>query len=158
MVRHVGCFCRACCLSCADAAAHWAPFQANAVRYIATLPKPWTDDTQQLVAFFFGVVSHYIADINWHGLAEVPHGYGFIETLGIMDFNCTGDLCGVAHSAGVCACVRVCARARVCVCVCVCVCVRVCVFVCVCVLLCCCVAVVAPPSASVRVLTCIVWL
>jgi hypothetical protein len=112
-----------CCLSCTDAAAHWAPFQANAVRYIATLPKPWTDDTQQLVAFFFGVVSHYIADINWHGLAEVPHGYGFIETLGIMDFNCTGNLCGVAHSAGVCACVRVCVCACVCMCVYVCVCV-----------------------------------
>lgn len=38
--------------------------------------------TQQLVAFMHGVVSHYIADINWHGLLNVPSGYGFIETLG----------------------------------------------------------------------------
>jgi hypothetical protein len=37
--------------------------------------------------------------VNWHGLVQVPHGYGFIQTLGIQDFNCTGDLCQVAHSA-----------------------------------------------------------
>ena len=37
--------------------AHWSPFQAAAVQYIDSLPKPWTNSTEQLVAFFFGVVS-----------------------------------------------------------------------------------------------------
>jgi hypothetical protein len=46
-----------------------------------------------------GVTSHYIADINWHGLATVPAGYGFIQSLGEQDFNCNGDLCSVAHTA-----------------------------------------------------------
>ena len=37
--------------------AHWSPFQAAAVTYIHSLPKPWTNSTEALVAFFFGVVS-----------------------------------------------------------------------------------------------------
>lgn len=46
----------------------------------------------------FGVVSHYIADISWHGLAQTPYNYGMIETMGGIDFNCTG-LCSTAHTA-----------------------------------------------------------
>ena len=83
----------------AGEAAHWTPWQADAVKYIRAQPTPWTPATEQLVAFVFGVVSHYIADISWHGLAESPSGYGFIETLGLSDFNCTGNLCSVAHTA-----------------------------------------------------------
>jgi hypothetical protein len=48
----------------------------------------------------FGVTSHYITDINWHGLEVIPSGEGLIRTMGYADFNCTdGDLCSVAHSA-----------------------------------------------------------
>ena len=47
-----------------------------------------------------GVTSHYITDINWHGLEVIPAGEGIIRTMGYMDFNCTdGDLCSIAHSA-----------------------------------------------------------
>ena len=47
-----------------------------------------------------GVTSHYIADINWHGLESVPSGEGLIRTMGYADFNCTsGDLCQAAHTA-----------------------------------------------------------
>lgn len=41
--------------------AHWAPFQANASNYIRSKPKPWDEDTEKLVVFMMGVVSHYIA-------------------------------------------------------------------------------------------------
>ena len=47
-----------------------------------------------------GVTSHYIADINWHGLSQVPTGQGFLRTLGAQNYNCTGDLCSIAHSEG----------------------------------------------------------
>jgi hypothetical protein len=56
--------------------AHWSPFQAAAVQYIQSLPTPWTNSTEALVAFFFGVVSHYIADIKcvgwWGGVVWGP--------------------------------------------------------------------------------------
>ena len=55
------------------------------------------EDGPGLVAFFLGVVSHYIADLNWHGLEVVPDGEGLIRQMGIADFNCTGDLCDTAH-------------------------------------------------------------
>lgn len=47
----------------------------------------------------FGVTSHYIGDMNWHGLAQSPSGYGFIQTLGMQNFGCNGNLCQVAHSS-----------------------------------------------------------
>ena len=47
-----------------------------------------------------GVTSHYITDINWHGLEVIPDGEGIIRTMGYADFNCTdGSLCSVAHTA-----------------------------------------------------------
>lgn len=46
-----------------------------------------------------GMVSHYVADVTWHGLSWTPHGYGLIETLGSQNFGCDGNLCSVAHTA-----------------------------------------------------------
>lgn len=97
--------------------AHWTPFQIASVDYIRKTYPTWATDGRDsdgagLVAFTFGVTSHYITDINWHGLEVIPSGEGLIRTMGIKflfpdltllgyaDFNCTdGDLCGVAHSA-----------------------------------------------------------
>ena len=87
----------------AGEAAHWPPFHAAAAQYIRShKSSPWDNSTERLVAFMFGVVSHYIADQNWHGLVEVDDacdGYGFIQTLGTQNFACRGELCSVAHSA-----------------------------------------------------------
>ena len=51
------------------------------------------------MAFFNGVVSHYIADENWHGLCAGCDGKGFIKEIGYTDYTCTGDLCSNAHTA-----------------------------------------------------------
>lgn len=32
------------------------------------------------------------APVNWHGMVQVPSGYGMIETIGGVDFNCTGGI------------------------------------------------------------------
>ncbi len=53
--------------------AHWSPFQMAAADYIRETYPTWAEDGRQnngagLVAFMMGVVSHYIADMNWHGL------------------------------------------------------------------------------------------
>ena len=78
---------------------HWAPFQAIAAKYIReTYPTPRNASGEQLVAFLAGVVSHYMADISWHGLAETTGGYGFIQTIGALDFNDTGYLISSAHT------------------------------------------------------------
>lgn len=92
--------------------AHWTPFQAAAVRYIRTKPtvrlknilffnrlcKPWDEATEKLVVFLAGIVSHYVADISWHGMKNTPFGYGFIQTLGEQNYKCHGELCDVAHT------------------------------------------------------------
>jgi hypothetical protein len=78
---------------------HWSPFQAVAVKYVLqAYPSPRNASGQSLVAFLAGVASHYMADISWHGLAETPHGYGLIETIGGLDFNTTGELASDAHT------------------------------------------------------------
>jgi len=46
-----------------------------------------------------GVVSHYIADENWHGLCSGCANKGLIKEIGYSDFSCTGDLCGSAHTS-----------------------------------------------------------
>ena len=110
--------------------AHWTPFQIAAagkyndliywlsftclvstfhlyvlLDYIRATYPNWESETRDqngpgLVAFMLGVVSHYIADMNWHGLETIPSGEGLIRTMGFADFNCTdGDLCQIAHSA-----------------------------------------------------------
>ena len=35
----------------------------------------------RLAVFMLGVTSHYIADINWHGLAQVPFSQGFLRNM-----------------------------------------------------------------------------
>lgn len=41
---------------------HWSYFQGFAAQYIRSqYPQPWSPQAQKLAAFFFGVVSHYIA-------------------------------------------------------------------------------------------------
>ena len=81
------------------------PFQVAAVDYIREVYPNWESEGRNgpgagLVAFMLGVTSHYITDINWHGLEVIPAGEGIIRTMGYMDFNCTdGDLCSIAHSA-----------------------------------------------------------
>lgn len=85
--------------------AHWTPFQIASVNYIRDKYPDWSEqprsnDGPGLVAFTMGITSHYIADINWHGLEVIPSGEGMIRTMGYADFNCThGDLCSIAHSA-----------------------------------------------------------
>ena len=32
--------------------------------------------------------------VDWHGMVQMPIGYGMIETIGGLDFNCTGGLGG----------------------------------------------------------------
>ena len=51
------------------------------------------------MAFFNGVVSHYIADENWHGLCAGCDNKGLIKQIGYSEFDCTGDLCWDAHHA-----------------------------------------------------------
>jgi hypothetical protein len=84
---------------------HWEPFQRVAVEYVLEkYPKPWSEDVSKLVSFLFGIGSHSVADMNWHGLSEAsprwvfPGGLGFIETMGGLEFNCNGTLCEPAHS------------------------------------------------------------
>jgi hypothetical protein len=83
--------------------AHWEPFQQHAASYIRETYPDWaadrTGDGAGLVAFFNGVVSHYIADENWHGLCEGCTNKGLIKQIGYSDFTCTGDLCSNAHTA-----------------------------------------------------------
>jgi hypothetical protein len=78
---------------------HWSPFQAQAAKYIReAYPAPRNASGDALVAFLAGVVSHYMADISWHGLAETPGGYGLIEHIGALDFNGTGGLDSAPHT------------------------------------------------------------
>lgn len=88
--------------------AHWRPWQKHFVDHIsATYPnRSWIGDDhgEKLVTFLFGAVSHYKADLNWHGLrdawpVEVPTPPGLIEQVGLVDFGCLGDLCSSAHTA-----------------------------------------------------------
>ena len=75
---------------------HWPLFHSAAANYIRA---NWTmtdimneERPQRLVAFLMGMVSHYITDLNWHGLDVVAAPQGFIEQLGTSNFNCSGDL------------------------------------------------------------------
>jgi hypothetical protein len=56
--------------------AHWTPFQIESVNYIRDKYPNWAYDGRDsdgagLVAFILGVTSHYITDINWHGLGTL---------------------------------------------------------------------------------------
>ena len=46
----------------------------------------WDEPTEKLAVFIFGVASHQIADVVWHGgLTGVPEG--FISSMGFADFH-----------------------------------------------------------------------
>jgi len=61
--------------------AHWPPFMEAFAQYIHdTYPKPWDEETEKLVAFFCGVISHNSADVDWHsgsGLIGIMHHLEF---------------------------------------------------------------------------------
>uniref|UniRef100_A0A5F8G8I1 Phosphatidylinositol-glycan-specific phospholipase D n=1 Tax=Monodelphis domestica TaxID=13616 RepID=A0A5F8G8I1_MONDO len=64
---------------------HWTPFLNASIHYIReTYPFPWDKDTEKLVAFLFGIVSHMVADVSWHSLGIEQ---GFLRTMGEIDFH-----------------------------------------------------------------------
>lgn len=74
---------------------HWAPFLNATVRYIRKkYPKPWDQETEKLVAFTLGFVSHQVADVTWHSLGI---DQGFLTTMG--DVNFFGSF-PAAHNVG----------------------------------------------------------
>ena len=96
-----GCRCLLCgryaCGSDHDAgeAAHWPPWQATAVNYTRTLPDfvagNLTQDTEEFMAFIFGVSIHYIADEMWEGLNDqLWNGQGFVRVMAAANLNSTG--------------------------------------------------------------------
>lgn len=61
--------------SCIKIVPSQTPFQLAAVDYIREKYPTWATDGRDsagagLVAFMLGVTSHYISDMNWHGLGE----------------------------------------------------------------------------------------
>ena len=73
---------------------HWGEYVKVAFDYVNTAyPPPWDEETEKLVAFLFGIISHQVlvkcssqltlfkvADINWHSLQGLHDG--FLEVLG----------------------------------------------------------------------------
>ena len=79
----------------AGEAAHWPPWQATAVNYTRTFPDfaagNLTGDTEEFMAFVFGVSVHYIADELWEGLnGQLGNGQGFVRVLSAANLNGTG--------------------------------------------------------------------
>jgi len=73
--------------------AHWPPFlEAMALYLREQCPRPWGEEDRRRIAFFLGVVSHSVADIDWHGLDGVREG--FIDVMSRQEFH--GDW-GAAH-------------------------------------------------------------
>ncbi|KAJ1968963.1 hypothetical protein IWQ62_000926 [Dispira parvispora] len=67
-------------------AAHWAGFIRAAVSYIRMNSRTFSDKRRKkLIAFMFGVVSHDIADILWHGLNNKEEGFIRAISFGSMD-------------------------------------------------------------------------
>ena len=56
--------------------------------------KPFLQETEKLVAFTFGFVSHQVADVTWHSLGI---DQGFLTTM--ADVNFYGSF-SAAHSVG----------------------------------------------------------
>ncbi|XP_067930242.1 phosphatidylinositol-glycan-specific phospholipase D-like isoform X2 [Watersipora subatra] len=56
-------------------------------------PPPWSEETEKLVVFMLGFVSHQVADITWHSLGIRQ---GFIRTMAAVDFHGVYD---TSHSA-----------------------------------------------------------
>ncbi|CAJ1353524.1 unnamed protein product [Effrenium voratum] len=89
--------------------AHWHTFHSKAAAYIREKYPNWRSGDEhgaKLVAFMMGAVSHYAADMNWHGQRLKQDnktrgfGLGFLQFLGEIDYGCQGQLCDRAHSEG----------------------------------------------------------
>jgi glycosylphosphatidylinositol phospholipase D len=66
--------------------AHWQPFINHFAKMIQSkYPQSWTEEQEKTVTFLFGIVSHYMADIVWHGLADVDKG--FIDVTAALNFH-----------------------------------------------------------------------
>ena len=75
---------------------HWGHFVKVAFDYVnEQYPLPWDEDTEKLVAFLFGIVSHQVADISWHGLEGLSDG--FLPVLANLGFHGSYD---IAHDFG----------------------------------------------------------
>ena len=65
---------------------HWGQFVKVAFDFVnEKYPVPWDEDTEKLVAFLFGIISHQVADISWHGLEGLADG--FLPVLGKLGFH-----------------------------------------------------------------------
>lgn len=76
--------------------AHWDPFIRVAADYIHEKygPPPWGEDTERLVVFLLGIMSHSMADLTWHDLGEdgLPRDFGhfkdgFLEAMAQQNFH-----------------------------------------------------------------------
>lgn len=66
--------------------AHWPSYWDTFAQYIHdTYPKPWDEETERLVAFYCGAVSHGQADMDWHGLGGSEEG--FIDVISAQETN-----------------------------------------------------------------------
>jgi glycosylphosphatidylinositol phospholipase D len=79
----------------AGEAAHWPGWHESAVKYVRAKPDfisgQWTEETEELIAFIFGVSVHYIADEFFEGLTgKLGRGQGLVEQLGAMNLNNSG--------------------------------------------------------------------
>ena len=75
---------------------HWGHFVKVAFDFVnQKYPQPWDDQTEKLVAFLFGIISHQVADISWHSLEGLKDGY--LTVLGNLGFH--GSF-GEAHDFG----------------------------------------------------------
>jgi len=75
---------------------HWGHYVKIAFDYVnKKYPQPWSQETEKLVAFLFGIISHQVADINWHSLEGLQDG--FLSVLGEHAFH--GSF-GDAHNYG----------------------------------------------------------
>ena len=74
--------------------AHWQPFMETFAAYIhETYPQPWDEETERLVAFFCGLISHNSADLDWHGLGGADEG-----TIDVISGQETHGDWSVAHT------------------------------------------------------------
>ena len=75
---------------------HWGHFVKVAFDFVnSKYPAPWDADTERLVAFLFGIISHQVADISWHSLEGLSDG--FLEVLSKLGFH---NNFGAAHDFG----------------------------------------------------------
>jgi len=77
----------------ASETAHWKNFQVETIKYLrSNYNKPWNSEAKSLISFLFGVVSHSIADIIWHNLANAHKSrQGFIQAMANSDFDAQGQ-------------------------------------------------------------------